>query len=61
MNTFFSRIAIATVLKKGKISAQNVKIAGKTKTQDDLITLLFSVITNGKRKTSDNQGSRPDK
>ncbi len=31
MKIFFSRIALATILKKSKIKAQNVKFAGKIK------------------------------
>ncbi len=37
MKIFFSSIAIATVLKNSKIKVQNVKFAGKRKTQDEFV------------------------
>ena len=41
MKLFFSGIAVATLLKNGKIRVQNVQLAGKRKSRDEFIVLGY--------------------
>jgi len=50
MKSFFSSLALVKVLKKDKIRVQNVKFAGKRKTQDEFIIQKRVMVLKNERE-----------